>query len=132
MSDNINKNFLVTYHTYMPPGYLVTRMSKSAYEEKIETIIIDLKGAKLEELDLTIERIFNKHSMNNIQVFVVLPGTCRTDLIHLKQQNYSFHLLKQFHLHLDFDHGFENPFHANYAGTIWDTWKLDLYQVTLH
>jgi hypothetical protein len=132
-----NKKFVVTYHTYMPPGYLVTSMSKSEYEQKIQTIIIDLKGAKREELDLTIENIFNEYSINHIQVFVVLPGTCRTDLIYLKQQKYSFNLLKQFGPHLDLDHSFEEPFLVKYAGTtyqwiltIWNQYKLDLYQVT--
>jgi hypothetical protein len=132
-----NKKILVTYHTYMPPDYLVTLMSKFEYEEKIQTIIIDLKGAKREKLDLTIENIFNEYTMKNIQVFVVLPGTCRTDLIYLKEQKYNFNLLKQFGPHLDFDHSFEEPFHVKYAGTIyqwictiWEKYKLDLYQVT--
>jgi hypothetical protein len=134
---NPTKKIVVTYHTYMPPGYLVTSMSKFEGEEKVQTMIIDLKGAKREELDLTIERIFNEHSMNKIQVFVILPGTCRTDIIHLKQQKYSFSLLKQFGPHFDFDHSFEDPFHVKYAGTkyqwiqtLWDNYKLDLYQVT--
>jgi hypothetical protein len=132
-----NKKFLITYHTYMPPGYLVTSMSKFESEEKIQTIIIDLKGAKREKFDLTIERLFNEYSMNNIQVFVVLPGACRIDLMYLKQQKYSFSLLKQFGPHLDFDHSFQEPFYVKYAGTkyqwigtIWDKYKLDLYQVT--
>jgi hypothetical protein len=132
-----NKKFLVTYHTYMPPGYLVTLMSKFENEEKLPTtIIVDLKGAKREELDLTIESIFNQYSINDIQVFVVLPGTCRTDLIYLKQQKYSFNLLQQFGPHLDFDHSFEQPFYVKYAGTtyqwiqtIWEKYQLDLYQV---
>jgi len=121
----------------MPPGYLVTSMSKFEYEEKIQTVIIDLKGAKREELDLTIEGIFNEYSMNKILVFVLLPGTCRTDLIYLKQQKYTFNLLQQFGPHLDFDNNFQEPFHVKYAGTkyqwictIWDKYKLDLYQVT--
>lgn len=128
-----NEKFVVTYHTYMPPGYLVTSMTE--FEET--TIIIDLKGAKREELDLIIEKIFNENLLNNIQVFVVLPGTCRTDLIYLKEQKYSFNLLKQFGPHLDFDNNFQEPFHVKYAGTkyqwihtIWEKYKLDLYQVT--
>ena len=132
-----NKKIVVTYHTYMPPGYLVTSVSKSAYEEKFQTIIIDLKGAKREEFDLTIERIFNENLMNKIQVFIILPGTCRTDLIHLKQQKYSFDLIKQFGPHIDLDHSFEEPVHVKYAGTlfqwigtIWNKCKLDLYEVT--
>ncbi|CAF0881631.1 unnamed protein product [Adineta steineri] len=132
-----NKNFLVTYHTYMPPGYLTIPMSKFEYEQKFETAIIDLKGAKREEFDLTIENIFNKNLLNNLQVFVILPSTFQTDLIYLKQQKYSFHLLKQFRPHLDFDHAFEEPFLVNYAGTkyqwlqaIWNKYKLNLYHVT--
>lgn len=132
-----NKKILVTYHTYMPPGYLATSMTKSVAEEKIQTIIIDLQGAKREELELNIERIFNEYSLSNLQVFVILPSTCRTDLIYLKQQNYSFRLLKQFGPHLDLDHGFDEPFHVKYAGTnyqwlraMWAKHRLDLYEVT--
>jgi len=127
---NAIEKLLVTYHTYMPPGYLVSSMSKS--EEKIQTIIIDLKGAKREELDLTIERIFHEYSSNNTQVFLIIPVTCQTDLIDLKQK-YSFHFLRQFGPHLDFDHSIDE----SYAGTIyqsicaiWNKYKLDLYQIT--
>jgi hypothetical protein len=123
-----NKKILVTYHTYMPPGYLVSSMSKSE-----QTIIIDLQGAKREELDLTIERIFNEYSLNHIQVYLILPVTCQTDLIYLKQHNYSLNLLQQFQPHLDLDHSIIEP----YTGTIyqwihatWDKFKLDLYEIT--
>lgn len=117
----------------MPPSYLVTAMTKS----DLETIIIDLKGAKREEFDKTIEKIFNENSIDNIQIFVILPGTCRNDLIYLKEQKYSFELLKQFGPHLDLDHDIQESFHVKYAGTIyqwlytiWDKYKLDVYRVT--
>jgi hypothetical protein len=112
----------------MPPGYLVNSISKSE-----QTIIIDLQGAKREELDLTIERIFNEYSLNHIQVYLILPVTCQTDLIYLKQHNYSLNLLQQFEPHLDLDHSIIEP----YTGTIyqwiratWDKFKLDLYEIT--
>ncbi|CAF4449298.1 unnamed protein product, partial [Rotaria magnacalcarata] len=76
----------------MPPGYLVTSMSKSVYEHKLQTIVIDLKGARREELDLTIERIFHEYSTNNNQVFVLLPNISQTYLIDWKQAKYSFDL----------------------------------------
>ncbi|CAF4538985.1 unnamed protein product [Rotaria sp. Silwood1] len=129
--NNMNTKFLITYHTYMPPGYLDTSMSNSEYERKLQTIIIDLKGAKHEVLDLTIEHIFNEYSMNNIQIFVVLPKISETHLTDLKQKKYSFHLLKQFGPHLDLDHGFDELFHVKYKSihTIWNTYKLDVYQI---
>ncbi|CAF2461195.1 unnamed protein product [Rotaria sp. Silwood2] len=130
--NDMNKKFLITYHTYMPPGYLVTSMSKSEYEQKLQTIIIDLKGAKHEELDLTIERIFHEYSMNNIQIFVVLPNISQTHLSELKQKKYSSQLIKQFGPHLDLDHGFDELFHIKYQSihTIWNKYKVDLYQIT--
>ncbi|CAM4747897.1 unnamed protein product [Rotaria magnacalcarata] len=130
---NANKKILITYHTYMPPGYLVTSMSKSVYEHKLQTIVIDLKGARCEELDFTIERIFHEYSTNNNQVFVLLPNISQTYLIDWKQAKYSFDLIKQFEPHLDLDHGFEELIHfkdQQKQYTIWDRFKLDLYQVT--
>ncbi|UJR37219.1 hypothetical protein I4U23_029928 [Adineta vaga] len=137
-ADDLNKRILVTYHTYMPPGYLIKRMSKLEVNKTLDTIIIDLQGTKRENLDRTIKDIFNRHSISNIQVFVVLPGTCRTDLIHLKQQKYTFDLIEQFGFHLDLDHNaFEEPYHVKDGGTtyqwlqtIWNRYKLDVYQVT--
>ncbi|CAF0805806.1 unnamed protein product [Rotaria sordida] len=130
--NDMNKKFLITYHTYMPPGYLVTSMSKSEYEQKLQTIIIDLKGGKHEELDLTIEHLFNEYPMSNIQIFVLLPNITQTHLTNLKQQKYSFQLLKQFEPHLDLDHGFDELFHIKYEWihTIRNKYKLDLYQIT--
>ncbi|CAF1491815.1 unnamed protein product [Adineta ricciae] len=137
IQENLNKRILVTYHTYMPPGYLVTQMSNSDVVKKFDMIIVDLQGAKREKLDMTIKDIFNKHSTSNTQVFIVLPSTCRTDLIHLKQQKYTLTLSEQFGFHLDLDHAFEEPFHGKYAETtfqwlqtIWNRYKLDVYQVT--
>lgn len=134
MEIDVNKKILITYHTYMPPSYLVTSMSNSIEEEKISTIIQDLKGAKREILDLTIANIFNDYSANDIQVFLILPAILRTDF---RQEKYSLTLLDQFGLHLDFDHSFEAPFNVNYTGTIyqwfnaiWKKHQLDLYRVT--
>ena len=134
MEINANKKIVITYHTYMPPSYLLTSMSNSDAEEKISTIIRDLKGAKREILDLTIESIFNEYPTSDSQVFLILPAILRTDLIGLKS---SLTLLNQFGPHLDFDHSFEAPFDVNYTDstyqwlvTIWQRHKLDLYQVT--
>lgn len=114
---NISTKILVTYHTYMPPGYLVTSMTNSEKKLSIETIIIDLQGAKREEFDRMIEKIFNEYSMMNTQVFVILPGTCQNHLIYLKEQHYTVNLIEQFGPHLDLDHSFDEPFHVNYTRT---------------
>jgi hypothetical protein len=124
----INKKIVVTYHTYMPPGYLVSSMRESE-----RTIIVDLQGAKREQLDLTIERIFNEYSLNHIQVYLILPVTCQSDLIYLKQHKYSFNRIQQFKPHLDFDHGISEPYSGSiyqWICTIFDKFQLDLYQIT--
>lgn len=129
---NMNKKILITYHTYMPPGYLVTTMSKSEDQHKLQTIIIDLKGARHEEFDLTIERILNEHSMNNIKMFVLLPNISYIDLTYSKQERQSFKLLKQFGTHLDLDHGFDEVIYSNdqqISSKVWDRFKLNLYEI---
>ena len=112
---------LVTYHTYMPPGYLVTSMSNFANKTSIQTTIIDLQGAEQDEFDRTIKNIFNEYSSMNTRVFVILPGTCRNHLIDLKEQQYKFDLIEQFGPHLDLDHGL----------SLWDEAKIYLYEVKL-
>lgn len=131
-TNNLNRKVLITYHTYMPPGYLVTTMTKFEYEQKLQTIIIDLKGAKRDELDLTIKHVLNKYSMNNIEWFVILPSTLQTHLIDSKQNKHTFKLVKQFGPHLDLDHGFDELAHVKYPWihTLWDKYKLNLYQIT--
>lgn len=119
----------------MPPSYLVTSMSNSREEANISTIIRDLKGAEREKLHSTINNIFYEYSATDIQVFLILPTTLRTDL---HQPNYTFNLLSQFGPHLDLDHGFDAPIHAHddmrtfsqWFSAIWDRHKLDLYQIT--
>ena len=134
---DMNKKFLISYHTYMPPAYLLMPMSKSEFKQRIQTTVIDLKGAKYEELDIAINGLLNKYSMSHIQIFVVLPSILQTDLNRLKQQKYSFNLVKQFGPHLDLDHDFDKLFYIIYQEgiyqwihTLWNKYNVGLYQVT--
>ena len=124
----MDKNFLIAYHTYMPPGYLVTPMSSYQPEPSTSTAVIDLQGAPREQLLRTIDGLFRRHGTDRIEVFVVLPGTCRTDLTESKEQQYHFQRREQFGPHLDFD----QSTHLRYSSIreIWDQYQLDVYQIT--
>lgn len=116
---------LITYHTYMPPGYLVSRMSQLQSMSNVETTIIDLRGGKREKLAETVD----KHFSSSAQVFVVVPSICRADLVDSRQQRYSFRLVQHFGAHLDLDHAFDGPLDFASVHSIRERFQLDLYQV---
>ena len=132
-----NHVVLITYHTYMPPGYLFTPMSTRHDGTRPSAKLIDLKGADRAEFELTVERVFLEHATATMQLFILLPGARRIDLVPLEEQKYDFHLVEQFGPHLDLDHGLDTSVHVRYAGSksqwlrhVWQRHRLDLYRVT--
>ncbi|CAF0756936.1 unnamed protein product [Didymodactylos carnosus] len=104
INDNIEEKFIITYHTYMPPTYLILPLTKDQTKKQTKLTIIDLKGSDRSVLDRTIKTIFNDDQLKNINIYLIMSAT-QQEKIYKKQQQqqYRFHLIKQWGPHINLD-----------------------------